>query len=76
VAEYAGYSRSEPGIKIHLFVGEADGRLHASCGASISKADLIDADGLGDDEPLTPTNSHLCPTCFPALQKWAAVNLD
>ena len=71
MAKFAGYSRREPEIRIHLFVRAEGDEFVAYCGYRMPKGDLIDAEGLGDDEPLTPTNPHLCPKCFPALKKWA-----
>jgi hypothetical protein len=68
---FAGYSRREPAIRIHLLVRSEDGNFVAACGYRLPKGDLIDAEGLGDDEPLNPSNPHLCPDCLPELRKWA-----
>lgn len=76
MAEFAGYSRSEPEIRIHLFTGARDDRLLAFCGKQIPRTDLIDAEGLGDDEPLEPTNRHVCPICLPRLREWAKTSGD
>jgi hypothetical protein len=71
MASFAGYSRREPEIRIHLFVSAEGAEFVAHCGYRLPKPDLIDAEGLGDDEPLKPDNPHLCPACFAELKKWA-----
>ena len=74
--KFAGYSRREPEIRIHLFVRAENGDFVAHCGYRMPKPDLIDAEGLGDDEPLVPGNPHLCPACLPALARWASKFAD
>ena len=71
MAQFAGYSRAEPEICIHLFVRAEGDEFVARCGYRLRKADLIDAEGLGDDEPLIPDNPHLCRKCYPYLKRWA-----